>query len=256
MADPRLCREFLKGTCYRSNCGYVHSYEGDGRAPHREGSRYGFDRGAPRPNPSRHDLFPHNNEAGHGQGPKGQQPTPGDWLCGPCDTLNFKKRDTCCRCDAARAIRSLDLTSGNIRWFLERRERQEERRKRRASRPRRYAEAAERRERREREREARREARRARGAREGDGADGTTEGASKRRRTEGDGGSSRRKEHSGSYASSSSSSYSGSYTSSSSSSYSSSSSSTGSETRRRRRERKERRDRERRREASGGGGGV
>ena len=187
MADPRLCREFLKGTCYRSNCGYVHSYEGDGRAPHREGSRYGFDRGAPRPNPSRHDLFPHNNEAGHGQGPKGQQPTPGDWLCGQCDTLNFKKRDTCCRCDAARAIRSLDVTSGNIRWYLERRERQEERRKRRASRPRRYAEAAERRERRERAREARRAARRARRATEGDGADRTTNGDgadAKKRRTE------------------------------------------------------------------------
>ena len=182
MSDPRICREFIKGTCYRQSCQFVHSYEGDGRGGGDDRGRYGYDRGAPKPNPSIRELYPHNNDAGQGQGNKGQQPTPGDWLCGPCDTLNFKKRDTCCRCNAARANRSLDLTSGNIRWYLERRERQEERRKRRKERPMRYAEAAERRKRREREREERRAkkeaakaAKKADGAKSGDATKGSSE---------------------------------------------------------------------------------
>ena len=185
MSDPRICREFIKGTCYRQSCQFVHSYEGDGRGGGDDRGRYGYDRGAPKPNPSIRELYPHNNDAGQGQGNKGQQPTPGDWLCGPCDTLNFKKRDTCCRCNAARANRSLDLTSGNIRWYLERRERQEERRKRRKERPMRYAEAAERRKRREREREERRakkeaakKADKADGAKSGDATKGSSEAKS------------------------------------------------------------------------------
>jgi hypothetical protein len=188
MSDPRICREFIKGTCYRQSCQFVHSYEGDGRGGGDDRGRYGYDRGAPKPNPSIRELYPHNNDAGQGQGNKGQQPTPGDWLCGPCDTLNFKKRDTCCRCNAARANRSLDLTSGNIRWYLERRERQEERRKRRKERPMRYAEAAERRKRREREREERRAkkeaakaAKKADGAKSGDATKGSSEAVSQAR---------------------------------------------------------------------------
>ena len=76
MSDPRICREFIKGTCYRQSCQFVHSYEGDGRGGGDDRGRYGYDRGAPKPNPSIRELYPHNNDAGQGQGNKGQQPTP------------------------------------------------------------------------------------------------------------------------------------------------------------------------------------
>ena len=47
------------------------------------------------------------NDAPRGAGAWAQKPTPGDWLCGRCDSLNFKKRDDCNRCRASRSHRAM-----------------------------------------------------------------------------------------------------------------------------------------------------
>ena len=132
-----ICRDFQKGTCYREGCRYSHADPGRGGGGDRGGGGgFGFDAmgfggAAGGGGGGGNRSYEWDNNAPRGAGAGGQQPTPGDWVCGPCDTLNFKRRDDCCKCFNNRSERSMDITSGNIREYLERRQRQEDRARRR-----------------------------------------------------------------------------------------------------------------------------
>ena len=140
-----LCADFLKGACHRPGYRYSHAdpngrARGDG-AP--SSGELGFGAGAPSEakgfggfeggfGVAEKQLF--FNDAPRGAGAWAQKPTPGDWLCGRCDSLNFKKRDDCNRCRASKSHRAMDITPANVDEYVRRRERQAARQRRRAER--------------------------------------------------------------------------------------------------------------------------
>ena len=248
-----LCADFLKGACHRPGCRYSHAdpngrARGDG-AP--SGQGFGFGAGAPSEakgfggfeagfGVAEKQVF--FNDAPRGAGAWAQKPTPGDWLCGRCDSLNFKKRDDCNRCRASRSLRAMDITPANVDEYVRRRERQAARQRRRAERRERNGGVSVPTRRRGRDGDGRR--------RRGDG-DGDRDGDRDR---DGDGDKKRRRRSPSPSSSSSSYTDSDSYTDDSySSSYSSS---TGSETRERRRVRRKRREEASRRDGVEAGTGT
>ena len=141
-----MCADFLKGACHRPGCRYSHAdpngrARGDGAPAHRGNS------GSGRARPSeakgfggfeggsgwrRSSCSSTTRRAARARGRR--KPTPGDWLCGRCDSLNFKKRDDCNRCRASRSHRAMDITPANVDEYVRRRERQAARQRRRAER--------------------------------------------------------------------------------------------------------------------------